>query len=81
VLAVPATDIFVSREPVASSARNVFQGRVTRVAAQRPGVVHVTADVGVELVAVVTAEAARALALAPDQPVVFSFKAHAVQVF
>ena len=81
VLAVPPTDIFVSREPLPSSARNVFAGRVTRVAAQRPGVVHVTADVGVELVAVVTAEAARDLALAPDAPVVFSFKASAVRVF
>jgi molybdopterin-binding protein len=61
----------------------VFAGRVTRVAAQRPGggVVQVTADVGVELVAIVTAEAARDLALAPDAPVVFSFKASAVRVF
>jgi molybdopterin-binding protein len=83
VLAVPPTDIFVSREPLPSSARNVFSGRVTRIAAQRPGggIVHVTADVGVELVAVVTAEAARDLALAPDAPVVFSFKASAVRVF
>ncbi|MGH7671533.1 MAG: ATP-binding cassette domain-containing protein [Gemmatimonadales bacterium] len=81
VLAVPPTDIFVSREPLPSSARNVFAGRVTRVAAQRPGAAHVTADVGVELVALVTAEAARDLALAPDDPVVFSFKASAVRVF
>lgn len=81
VLAVPPTDIFVSREPIPSSARNVFAGRVTRVAAQRPGAVYVTADVGVELVALVTAEAARDLALAPDHAVVFSFKASAVRVF
>lgn len=82
VLAVPPTDIFVSREPLPSSARNVLSGRVTRVAAHRPaGGVAVTADVGVELVAIVTAEAARELALAPDAPVVFSFKASAVRVF
>jgi molybdopterin-binding protein len=81
VLAVPPTDIFVSRERLPSSARNVFAGRVTRLAAQRAGVVHVTADVGVELVAAVTAEAVRELTLAPDQPVVFSFKASAVRVF
>ena len=82
VLAVPPTDIFVSREPLPSSARNVLAGRVTRVATHRPGGgVAVTADVGVELVAVVTAEAARELALAPDAPVVFSFKASAVRVF
>jgi tungstate transport system ATP-binding protein len=81
VLAVPPTDILVSRERLPSSARNVFSGRITRLAAQRAGVVHVTADVGVELVAAVTAEAVRELALAPDQSVVFSFKASAVRVF
>jgi len=83
VLAVPPGDIFVSREPLSSSARNVLKGRVTRVAAHRAGGggVAVTADVGVELIAVVTAEACRELALAPDTPVVFSFKASAVRVF
>lgn len=86
VLAVPPTDIFVSREPLASSARNVFKGRVTGLAIERHGAgVHVRADMGadgaVELVASVTAEAARDLALAPGVSVVFSFKATAVQVF
>ncbi len=81
ILAVPPTDIFVSREPLASSARNVFTGRVTRLTQQRPGAVRVTADVGVELVAVVTEEAARDLGLTPGGPVVFSFKASAVRVF
>src|SRR5256714_6831113 len=46
ILAVAPTDIFVSREPLASSARNVFTGRVTRLTHQRPGTVQVTADVG-----------------------------------
>src|SRR5438445_5030211 len=67
ILAVPPTDIFVSREPLASSARNTFPGRVTALARRRAGdgAVHVTADVGVELVAVVTEEGLRDLALAP----------------
>ena len=81
ILAVAPTDIFVSREPLASSARNVFTGRVIRLTHHRGGVVHVTADVGAELVAVVTEEAARDLALTPGGPVVFSFKASAVRVF
>jgi molybdate transport system ATP-binding protein/molybdate/tungstate transport system ATP-binding protein len=83
ILAVPPTDIFVSREPLASSARNTFRGRVTGLARRRSGdgAVHVTADVGVELVAVVSEEALRDLALAPGSPVVFSFKASAVRVF
>ncbi|HKW40174.1 MAG TPA: ATP-binding cassette domain-containing protein [Gemmatimonadales bacterium] len=81
ILAIPATEIIVSREPLSSSARNVFPGRVTGLTHQRPGVVHVTADVGVELVAVVTEAAARDLDLTPGGPVVFSFKASAVRVF
>jgi|SRR5690242_466123 tungstate transport system ATP-binding protein len=81
ILAVPPTDIFVSREPLAASARNVFSGRVTRLSHPRPGVVHVAADVGVELVAVITEEAVRDLGLVPGGPVVFSFKASAVRVF
>jgi tungstate transport system ATP-binding protein len=81
ILAVPPTDIFVSLEPLPSSARNVFGGCVTRLARQRPGTIHVTADVGVELIAVVTEEAARDLQLALGSRVVFAFKASAVRVF
>ncbi len=81
ILAVPPTDILVSREPLTSSARNVFCGRVTRLVHQRGGAVHVTADVGVELVAVVTEDAARDLGLTPGSPVAFAFKASAVRVF
>jgi tungstate transport system ATP-binding protein len=83
VLAIPPTDIFVSREPLASSARNVFRGRVTGMAIERRGAgVHIRADMGgIELVAAVTAEAARDLSLTPGAAIVFSFKATAVQVF
>ncbi len=83
VLAVPPTDIFVSREPLPSSARNVLKGRVTGLAIEHRGAgVHVRADMGgVELIAAVTADAARDLALTPGGSVVFSFKASAVQVF
>jgi tungstate transport system ATP-binding protein len=83
VLAIAPTDIFVSREPLPSSARNVLAGRVTSMAVEHRGAgVHVRADVGgVELVAAVTADAARDLALTPGGTVVFSFKATAVQVF
>src|SRR5438034_1329586 len=83
VVAIPPTDIFVSRERLASSARNVFKGRVVGLAIERHGAgVHVRAEMGgVELVAAVTAEAARDLALAPGGSVVFSFKATAVRVF
>jgi tungstate transport system ATP-binding protein len=83
VLAIPPNDIFVSREPLASSARNVLRGRVVGMSIELRGAgVQVRADVGgVELVATITAEAARELALGPGSPVVFSFKATAVRVF
>lgn len=81
ILAIPTSDIILSTEPVASSARNVFSGRVTRLAHPRPGLVHVTADVGVELVAAVTEEAVRELRLVPGAPVTCAFKASAVRVF
>ena len=83
VLAVSPTDIFVSREPLPASARNVLAGRVTGMAIEHRGAgVHVRAEFGgVELVAAVTAEAAKDLGLRPGSPVVFSFKATAVQVF
>jgi tungstate transport system ATP-binding protein len=81
ILAIPATDIVVSKERVPSSARNVFAGRVTRLARERPGAVHVTADVGVDLVAVVSEEAVSDLGLSPGGGAVFAFKASAVRVF
>jgi tungstate transport system ATP-binding protein len=80
ILAVPAEDVLVSLTPVVSSARNVFTGCITRVTQQR-GAVHVTADMGIELVAAVTPEAVRELGLVPGTAVVFAFKAAAVRVF
>ena len=83
VLAVPPTDIFVSKEPLAASARNVLPGRITGMSIDHRGAgVQVRADVGgMELVAAVTAEASQALGLGPGVKVVFSFKATAVRVF
>ena len=81
IVAVPATDILVSLQPIPSSARNVFTGRVTRLARPRPGAVHLTADVGIELVAVITEAAARELGLVPGTTVALAFKANSVRVF
>jgi molybdopterin-binding protein len=81
ILAVPTTDIFVSREPMPSSARNMLPGRVVRIADHKGGGVHLTADVGVELTALITHAAAQEMQLLPGAPVVMSFKASAVRVF
>jgi tungstate transport system ATP-binding protein len=81
ILVVSPNDIVLSRTPVPSSARNMFAGQVRRLDHPRPGLVHVTADVGIELVAAVTEEAVRDLGLGPGTSVTCSFKASAVQVF
>lgn len=82
ILAIPPSDILVSRVRAPTSARNVLSGRVTRVVRARPeGGVHVTVDAGVEFTAVVTEAAVRDLSLAPGEAVVLSFKASAVRVF
>lgn len=82
ILAVPPQDVIVSTAPpLPSSARNVFQGRLTKTARQRDGAVHLTADVGIDLVAEITPEAAQELQLVPGSAIVFAFKAAAVRVF
>jgi molybdate transport system ATP-binding protein len=66
--------------PHATSARNRFAGRVVELI---PLVdrVRVRVDVGVKLVADVTADAAQQLALGPGAPVVATVKATAIEVY
>ena len=75
ILAIPPEDIVVSAAPLTSSARNEFRGRITRSAQHKGGTVHLTADVGIELVAAVTPDAVADLNLVPGASVVFAFKA------
>lgn len=81
ILAIPPADIVVSTAPLGSSARNEFHGRITRSAQHKGGTVHLTADVGIELVAAVTPDAVADLSLVPGASVVFAFKAASVRVF
>ena len=81
ILAIPPEDIVVSAAPLTSSARNEFHGRITRSAQHKGGTVHLTADVGIELVAAVTPDAVADLNLVPGASVVFAFKAASVRVF
>jgi molybdopterin-binding protein len=81
IVGIAPTDILVSRERLPSSARNVLPGRIVRLSRQRSGAIQVTADVGVELVALVSPEAVSELGLAPGADTVFTFKASAVRAF
>lgn len=80
-LAVPAADIVVSLAPLASSARNQFSGRVTKISDDGKGGVTLTVDVGVDLAARVTPRAVDELGIRLGTPVVLSVKATAVRVF
>jgi molybdopterin-binding protein len=80
-LAIPPEDIIVSNTSLPSSARNQFEGRVTRLSEPRPGHVTLTVDVGVQLVARITPDALAELALSVGSTVVLAFKAVAVRVF
>ena len=81
ILAIPPEDILVSREPLESSARNVFPGRVSAIADDGRGGIRLAVDVGVELVARITPSSLRRLELHVGTPVVLSVKAVAVRVF
>jgi tungstate transport system ATP-binding protein len=74
LVGIPPDDIVVSREAVATSARNTFRARIVRVEpiGRR---VRVVVDCGFPLVAHVTHRSARDLALGPGDEIVASFKA------
>jgi molybdopterin-binding protein len=80
-IAIPPEDVVLSPAPLRSSARNTFQGRITRIAEDGRGGVAVTVDVGVDLRARITRAALQDLALALGSPVVVTFKTMAVRVF
>jgi len=71
--------IFLSLEAPKTSAKNVFEARVTAVAEERDKV-RVTVDPGVPLVVYVTADSAKALSLTVGKRVFASFKAHSVRI-
>jgi molybdate transport system ATP-binding protein len=80
---VAPRDVTLSREAPHGSARNLVRGRIAELVPEPPfgERLRVSLDSVLPLVAEITPEAARALALAPGEEVVASFKATAVTVF
>ncbi len=74
------TDVILSAEAFPSSMQNAFFGTVTGMT-EADGVVSVTVDIGVPVIAHVTPEARRTLGLAPGRPVWVMFKATAVEIY
>jgi molybdopterin-binding protein len=77
---IRAEAVVLSTERHASSARNVYRGRVTEIATLGP-LTRITVDIaGTPLVAALTTRSAEDLALSPGSDVVASFKAMAVHL-
>jgi molybdopterin-binding protein len=80
-LAIPPEEIVLSTEPLHSSARNVVEGRIVRVAEQGAAMRVTIAANGLELVALITGQSFAELGLAVGGGVYASFKSVAVRVF
>jgi tungstate transport system ATP-binding protein len=80
-IAVPADEILVSLEPLRSSARNEFRGKVKRIGDDGRGGVSLMVDVGVDLAARITPRALEELGIELGSEVVLTVKAMAVRVF
>ena len=80
-IALPPDDLIVSASAFPSSARNQFQGRITKISEDGRGHVTITVDAGVELVARITPASLAELGLSVGSGVFLSVKAMAVRVF
>jgi len=80
VAVVPLDDVLLSREPLASSARNCFLGTVTRVQAEQ-GLLRVTLSCGFPLQTLVTPASGKELEIETGKRYHVTFKASAVGLY
>ncbi len=82
VAVVPCDELILSREPLASSARNQLPATVVRVApGPTAGLLAVDVDCGARLTALVTEESGRELGVEPGASCMVTFKASAVRLY
>jgi len=81
IVALSPDDIVVSAEPLHSSARNTFPGRVRRISDDGRGGVTLVVDVGADLTVRITHAALAELGLTIGSTAVLSIKSMAVRVF
>jgi tungstate transport system ATP-binding protein len=80
VAVLPLDDVLLSREPLASSARNRFPGTVTRVQ-EEEGLLRVTLSCGFPLQTLVTPASGEELAIETGKRYHVTFKASAVRLY
>lgn len=73
-------DIILSREPIRSSARNCFRGRIVDIA-DRGTLIYVTVNVPPNFTCVITRRSLEEMALQEGKVVYIAFKASAVHIF
>jgi molybdopterin-binding protein len=73
-------DIILSREPIRSSARNCFRGRIADIA-DRGTLIYVTVNVPPDFTCVITRRSLEEMALQEGKEVYIAFKASAVHIF
>jgi len=73
-------DIFIFQEPLRSSVRNTFRGRIVEIA-DRGTLIYVTVRVPPDLTCAITRRSLEELELAVGQEVLIAFKASAVHIF
>jgi len=78
-ISIRPEDILLSSQKVESSARNVFQGRITRIQ-PKERTFYITVDIGVPLVCLVTKLSKEELALDENKDIWVLFKATSVHV-
>jgi len=78
--AVSPEDVLLSKKGFSSSARNTFQGRITKMSEEK-GHVQVTVDVGVEIVSTITGKSMKEMGLKIGDSIHLTFKVFSVHLY
>jgi len=76
---IAASEIILSKEGFPTSARNTFRGKITDISMSRSGF-EVKVDIGIRLVAIITAHSFQLMQLKVEQEIWCIFKASSVQI-
>ncbi|MFQ5804238.1 MAG: ATP-binding cassette domain-containing protein [Candidatus Methylomirabilales bacterium] len=78
-ISIGSDEILLSRQPLRSSARNVFQGRLMRIEERREGVLDVAVEAGEAFTVRLTHQSLQELGLTVGDPVYITFKSTSVK--
>ncbi len=76
---IDAAEIILSNQRFSSSARNSFQGKITDISKSKSGF-EIKVDIGIQLIALITAHSIQNLSIKVEQNIWCTFKASSVQI-